>query len=189
MAIFRISPKDMKSRFISTSIDKITEKAIKESSTKLIEPNNVLLVVRSGILKKTLPIGINILPVAINQDMKALKCKDFIDPFFLAFQLEAMTPKILQNVRGTTADNISSDVLKAIQIIVPPLPLQQRFAFLVSDAEVLRQKQQQSERELEYLFQSLLQQYFGESKGYSSEEEPLRMAAEPEMQYAAQESD
>lgn len=156
-----VSPKDMKSRFIKTSIDKISEKAIEKSSTKLIDSNCVLIVVRSGILKKTLPVGINIVPVAINQDMKALICKEPLNPFFLLFLIETLTPQILQNVRGTTADNISSDVFKNIELIIPPGSLQQQFADIVSHAELLRQKQKESQRELENLFQSLLQKYFG----------------------------
>ena len=93
--------------------------------------------------------------------MKAFACKDFLNPYFLAFQLEATASHILQSVRGTTADNISSDVLKNINLIIPPLFLQQQFAGIVAQAEQLRQKQRESERELENLFQGLLQRYFG----------------------------
>jgi len=89
--------------------------------------------------------------------MKALKCKEFLDPFFLAFQSEAMTPKILQNDRGATADNLSSDVLKEIKLLLLSFFLQP-FVFQVADAKVLRQKQQESKMELEQLFQALLQQ-------------------------------
>ena len=80
-----VSPKDMKFTLITTSIDKITELAIKESSTTLLETNCVLMVVRSGILKKSLPLAINVVPVAINQDMKALKTKDSLNPYFLLY--------------------------------------------------------------------------------------------------------
>lgn len=155
-----VSPKDMKSRFISTSIDKITEKAIKESSTKLIEVNSVLIVVRSGILKKTLPIAITVVPVAINQDMKALKCKPLLSPIFLMFQLEALSNQILQSVRGTTADNISSDVLKNIVLITPPKKLQNKFESQALNIQLQKNKMKSQVQNSEVLFQSLLQRAF-----------------------------
>ena len=67
-----VSPKDMKTFWISKTQDYITEKAVKESSTNTVEQNSLLMVVRSGILQRTIPIAINTVPVTMNQDMKAL---------------------------------------------------------------------------------------------------------------------
>lgn len=155
-----VSPKDMKMRFVNDSIDKITEVAIKESSTKLIEANSVLLVVRSGILKNSLPIAINTVPVAINQDMKALKCLAGVNPVFLMFQLESLASQILQTVRGTTADNISSDVLKKVEIILPPVKSQKQFSDIALNIELQKQKVRQQLKQSEALFQTLLQKAF-----------------------------
>jgi type I restriction enzyme, S subunit len=126
-----ISPKDMKSIFISDSKDKITELAVRESSTKMIEPYSVLMVVRSGILKNTLPLAINTKPVALNQDMKSLRCREGLNPYYLLFQLKSLSRVILSSVRGTTADNISSDVIKKISLIVAPTDMQNHFERLV----------------------------------------------------------
>lgn len=57
--------------------------------------------------------------------------------------------------------NVSPTLLKEFPIYIPPLPLQQKFAALVEQTERLRAKQRESERELENLFQSLMQKYFG----------------------------
>lgn len=57
--------------------------------------------------------------------------------------------------------NISKEKLMKLIIPLPPLSLQQQFASIVAQAEQLRQKQRESELELENLFQSLLQKYFG----------------------------
>ena len=59
------------------------------------------------------------------------------------------------------ARSINSTQLKAFPVLIPPLELQQKFASIVADTERLRQRQKQSELELENLFQSLLQKYFG----------------------------
>ncbi|MBL7847749.1 MAG: restriction endonuclease subunit S [Cyclobacteriaceae bacterium] len=57
--------------------------------------------------------------------------------------------------------NISKDKLMGFKIPLPPLPLQNKFATLVGQVERLRSRQRESERELEKLFQSLMQRYFG----------------------------
>lgn len=56
---------------------------------------------------------------------------------------------------------VPSEFIKNFKIPLPPLFLQQQFASIVEQTEQLRQKQKQSEQELEQLFQSLLQKYFG----------------------------
>ena len=63
-----VSPKDMKSWIISDSEDHITEQAVASSATRLLPPSTILIVNRSGILKRTVPIGITTRAVAINQD-------------------------------------------------------------------------------------------------------------------------
>lgn len=62
---------------------------------------------------------------------------------------------------GANLPRISPKVLETFDIILPPLSLQQKFAGIVQQTEQLRNKQRQSEQELEQLFQSLLQRYFG----------------------------
>ncbi len=155
-----VSPKDMKSLFIDSSIDKITDEAIKNSSTKLIPKDSVLMVVRSGILKKQLPVGINICPVTLNQDMKAFVCKEKLNPYYLLYLFLVLAPNILKSVRGTTADNISSDVLKKLQIPLPPLPLQTRFAAMVANIEAQRRLAERQLEAAEAVFGGVLQGTF-----------------------------
>lgn len=69
--IMWVSPKDMKSRKIQETQDKITVEAVKNSSTKIVPKGSVLFVVRSGILRRTLPIAITTCEVTVNQDIQA----------------------------------------------------------------------------------------------------------------------
>jgi type I restriction enzyme S subunit len=133
-----ISPKDMKCWDIVDSLDHVTEEAIANSSTTLIARGAVLVVIRSGVLKHTFPVAINRVPVTLNQDMKALICSDRVIPDYLARALQALSPKLLQTVRGTTADNISTDVLRALEIPLPTLPEQGRIAGQLERADRLR---------------------------------------------------
>jgi type I restriction enzyme, S subunit len=80
-----ISPKDMKSEKISSAEECITEAGLQSSATNLLRAGKLLMVVRSGILKHTIPVAINQVPVALNQDMKALSFRetDCLTEFFL----------------------------------------------------------------------------------------------------------
>jgi type I restriction enzyme S subunit len=83
---------------------------------------------------------------------------------FLSYQFASPYGKryFFKAAKQTTGiASINSTQLRAFPVIIPHLSLQQQFAGIVAQAEQLRQKQRESERELEGLFQSLLQRYFG----------------------------
>ncbi len=84
-------------------------------------------------------------------------------PVFLSVSLESpfLKNQIEQRIRGVAQKTLNLSELKLLEIILPPLPLQQKFATLVEQVEHLRTKQRESEKELENLFGSLMQRYFG----------------------------
>jgi type I restriction enzyme, S subunit len=121
-----VSPKDMKTDFITKTEDYITELAVTESATNLISPERVLIVVRSGILKHTLPVAINKVEVSLNQDMKAFEPNSNLLPLFLFWKLKGQSSDILTtcNKIGATVDSIEMEDLFALPFAVPPLPEQ-----------------------------------------------------------------
>ena len=156
-----VSPKDMKSSVISDSIDHITEEAIAHSTTNLVPAHSVLMVIRSGILKHTLPVATNSVPVTINQDMKAFVPNGVVTTAFLLHFFKAIEPDVLAGVRGVTADNIDFKAFQKRTIIVPPMELQEQFAAFVAQTDKSKLAVQQGLKELEILKKSLMQQYFG----------------------------
>src|SRR5690606_19119021 len=123
-----VTPKDMKTWEIHDAQVRITEAGLQNSATRLVPPNSILIVVRSGVLKHTVPVAINRVAVAINQDMKALLCAESANPDYVARFIKARQSVILQWVRATTADNFPVDKLKHLEIPRPPLPEQRRTA-------------------------------------------------------------
>lgn len=130
-----VSPKDMKSFVISDSIDHITGEAIAHSTTNLVPAHSVLMVIRSGILKHTLPVAINSIPVTINQDMKAFVPNNVITSAFLLHFFKNIESDVLAGVRSVTADNIDFKAFQKRMIIVPPMDLQQQFAAFVTQTD------------------------------------------------------
>ena len=156
-----VTPKDMKSIKIMDSIDHINEEAIQNSSTNLIESGAILMVIRSGILKHTLPVAINVVDVAINQDMKAFfpNSKKIIPLYLLYFFITGQR-SLLSKVRAVTADNIEFKQIKELIIPVPPISLQNKFAERIQLIEAQKQQAQASLQKAENLFNSLLQRAF-----------------------------
>ncbi|MFQ2441632.1 restriction endonuclease subunit S [Aeromonas caviae] len=117
-----VSPKDMKSFWITDAEDKITEQAIKESSTKLVQPGAVLMVVRSGILQRTIPVGINTIPVTMNQDMKAIRFSSAVYAEWLSFFIKGYEDSLLLDWRkqGATVESIEHEYLANSLILFPP---------------------------------------------------------------------
>ena len=119
-----VSPKDMKSEQIGASEEFITLAGIENSSSCLFEAGKVLMVVRSGILKHTIPIAINTVSVAVNQDMKVLmfatdKCNNW---FFLRWVQGLNDLLILDwTKQGATVDSIEQEYIANTIIPLPPV--------------------------------------------------------------------
>ena len=133
-----VTSKDMKSDIIVDSIEHITEVAIDNSSTKIIPPESVLIVIRSGILKHTLPVCINKSKITINQDLKALVLDERCKAIYLQYLLKALEKEILSGVRAVTADNIEFNSLKKRRIPIPPINIQIKFSQMVNQINKLK---------------------------------------------------
>ena len=157
-----VTPKDMKTWEIHGAQVTITQSGLANSATRLVPANSVLIVVRSGVLKHTIPVGVNRVPVAINQDMKALQCCDGLDPDFFARFIKARSPEILQWVRATTADNFPIDLLRKLRVPLPPFSEQRRIAELLDRAEALRAKRRAARAQIDTLTQSIFVDLFGD---------------------------
>lgn len=152
-----VTPKDMKCKEINKAQIYINENGIKNSSAKIIKKNSVLMVIRSGILKKTLPIAINRVEVAINQDMKAFILGNSVNIQYFYFAIKNIERELLSNVRGVTADNIEFSIIKNYELPIPPIELQNEFAEFVTQTDSIRSKMEASLSELEDNFNSLMQ--------------------------------
>ncbi|MBR6802886.1 MAG: restriction endonuclease subunit S [Kiritimatiellae bacterium] len=156
-----VSSKDMKTDVLYDSQIKINQLGVDNSTAKMVPINSVIMVIRSGILKHTLPVAVNAVPITVNQDLKVFIPSNRILSIFLMHQFKMLEKDILSGVRAVTADNIEFDSLKKREIIVPPMELQERFAAFVKQTDKSKLVIQQSLNKLELLNKSLMQEYFG----------------------------
>ncbi|MCD9028565.1 restriction endonuclease subunit S [Luteimonas sp. BDR2-5] len=122
-----VSPKDMKVERIAGAEEYVTEDGLAASTSSMIDEGSLLIVVRSGILKHTIPVAINDRPVALNQDMKALRFAkgSATSDFFLRW-VQGLNDLLLLAwaKQGATVESIEHSYLA--ETIVPlPLPAEQ----------------------------------------------------------------
>jgi type I restriction enzyme S subunit len=130
-----VSPKDMKSDIVLDSIDHISEEAVEKSTTNRIPAGAVLVVVRSGILARTVPIAIAGRELAINQDIKALCPNGKVESRFLFYFLKSRLTEMLSLAsRGATVHRIMADQIRTIEMPVPPLAEQRRIVGILDEA-------------------------------------------------------
>ena len=88
--ILWVSPKDIRGTEISDSEDKITYRALAQSTLSLFSEGDVLVVFRSGILRHTFPVAVGLVPFTVNQDIKVLAVRPGIYRRFAFYALQAM---------------------------------------------------------------------------------------------------
>lgn len=141
-AVLWASSGDIKSTLLSDTLLKITDTAVKQSMTALIPPNSILVVTRSGILRRYLPVSKNTKPLAINQDIKALIPNRSVNSDYLLHVLVSNGPRILATCLklGTTVESVEYSWLKAHKIPLPAFPEQRAIAAALSDVDTLLAK-------------------------------------------------
>jgi type I restriction enzyme S subunit len=121
-----VSPKDMKTDLIYDSEDHITRAGLEASAASLIAPGAALIVVRSGILRHSIPVAINKVSVSINQDMRAILPSDSIRVGYVLRVIEGYQKELLKiwSKEGATVESLESDLVGDTEFPLPPLALQ-----------------------------------------------------------------
>ena len=156
-----VSSKDMKSDVITDSQIHINRLGVDNSTARMVPINSVIMVIRSGILKHTLPVAINSVPITVNQDLKVFIPNEKVLTRFMATQFKMLERDILSGVRAVTADNIEFNSLKQRNMIVPPIKLQKEYVSFLEQVDKSKVAVQKALDETQLLFDSLMQEYFG----------------------------
>ena len=137
--IYWASSGDIKTKILSNTASMITEIAVKQSSTTLLKKGAILIVTRSGILRKYLPVAKNTVLIAINQDIKALIPDNQVNADYLLQILSKRGPDILSTCMkaGTTVESVEYTWLKKYQIPLPSPKEQHAIAAVLSDVDAL----------------------------------------------------
>lgn len=118
-----VSPKDMKAEVVNDSEEHITKEALAGSATQLVQAGAVLVVVRSGILKHSIPVAVNVRAVTLNQDMKAMVPRSVLSAHYLKYLIVGHQDALLMEWRkaGATVESIEHELLVNSYFPIPSL--------------------------------------------------------------------
>ena len=129
-----VTSKDMKRPVITDSEMHISELAA--ATMQLYPAGTLLLVARSGILKRLLPLCKLGIDSTINQDIKAFSLYDIELSEWLFYGIKAFEPFIIKELvkSVTTVESLKFDEFAAMLIPVPPLSEQRRIIDAIKTA-------------------------------------------------------
>jgi type I restriction enzyme, S subunit len=152
------SVKDIKSESLYETAESITKKGLDNSASNLIPAESVIIASRVGLGK----VSINKIPVAINQDLKALKPKqdNLLLPRYLLFFLLSKA-RYLENMGvGATVKGLKISDYEKMDFPLPPLREQQRIVKILDEVDVLRKLRANAECRTADLIPSLFNKIF-----------------------------
>lgn len=129
-----VTPKDMKTRLITTSEDFVTSLAIEDGLGK-VSQGSLLFVARSGILRRTFPVAITAIECTVNQDMKVLNPFILNINSYIILMMQGFEKYILNNLTkvGTTVESLLFDEFASHPFMLPPLEEQFRITNKVNE--------------------------------------------------------
>ena len=131
--ILWVTSKDMKRDFIDSTLITLSKKGA--SDLTLFKPGTILMVARSGILRRMLPVAMLKEAATINQDQKAICPFDVSVSLWLLVYLKASDIRIRRGCSkaGTTVESIVFGKVKTLLVPIPPLAEQRHIAERVSE--------------------------------------------------------
>lgn len=151
---------DLNDGIVTESASKITHAGLENSSAKII-PAGTLLVAMYGSIGK---LGITGMECCTNQAIAYAKELHGVTTQYMYYYMMLMKSKLISMGKGGTQKNISQTVLNSLDVIVPPIPEQERIVSQIEESlsqldsavETLKKTKQQ----LEVYRQAVLKEAF-----------------------------
>lgn len=123
-AIPFMTVKDMKARFVDSTVDHISEDAISASATTMVPADTLIVAARMSLGKIVRPR----VDVAINQDLKALFLGEGVEKTFIEHFWRSKSQAIQAMGTGTTVKGIRLEDIRALAVPLAPKNEQKRIA-------------------------------------------------------------
>lgn len=154
-----ITPKDLSgynNRYISKGERNITKLGLENSSAKLLPKGAVLFTSRA-------PIGYVAIAdneVSTNQGFKSLVLKDGNIPEFFYYLLKHNVPLFEARATGSTFKEVSGQVVKNTELLIPSIDIQKKIVDLVSPLDEKIELNTQINQTLEQIAQTIFKSWF-----------------------------
>jgi type I restriction enzyme S subunit len=152
------SVKDLKSDYLTQTVDTITQEGLSKSTSRLIPANSLVISTRMAVGKAV----ITEIDTAINQDLKAVIPTSELDQKFLFYLFKAKVQYFESVSTGATVKGIKIQHLNDLTFPLPPLPTQTRIARALDLADRHRRLLREELDAYDELGESLFLEMFGD---------------------------
>lgn len=144
--------------YLTQATEYLSEEGLLKSRS--VEIGGILVACIAGSIESIGRVALTNRKVAFNQQINAIQPNSQIDPLFL-YWLIKMSKKYIQDHATKGMKRIlTKGEFEKIQMIIPPLDLQNEFSLIAEKVEKVKQKMITQLEELENNFQSLMQKAF-----------------------------
>ena len=147
-----------KTKFVSESIRKITEKGLKNSSAKLLPKGTILLSSRATIGEKSILLN----SATTNQGFQSIITNNEAINEFIYYHIDTLKSELIKQSSGSTFLEISNTILKKLKIYIPNLQEQEKIANFLSTVDKKIENLANTITSLENQKKGLLQQIFSQ---------------------------
>lgn len=161
--------KDFKSNFLEYTQESITPEGVANSATNVVPAGSIIVPTRMAVGKA----AINLIDLAINQDLKALLPTETVDRTFLLHFLLSKAEYLEGRAQGATVKGIKLDLLRSLAFPKLSIEEQRRIAAILDKSENIRRKRREARDLADDFLRSAFLELFGDPaknpKGFKNE--------------------
>ena len=146
--------KDFGPRVLLETQEHISEEGLRSSASNLVPANTVVMATRMNV-GAVFRSGV---PIAINQDLRALIPAQSLSTDYLFYFLQANSNALGRLATGTTVKGLRTDTLRSLQVQLPPLPEQRKIADILSSVDAAIEKTQAIIDQVQVIKRGLMQE-------------------------------
>ena len=131
--IYWLSVKDFnnENRYVYTSEKNITEEGLNNSSTKLLQKDDIIISARGTVGE----LAMIPFPMAFNQSCYGIRAKEGIDSTFLYYLMKNSIRKLKAITHGSVFDTITKETFANIEVDIPNIETQRCIARFLADID------------------------------------------------------
>lgn len=159
-----VSPSEitkLEGRYLGRTKEHITTQGLSNSSAKLHPIGTVLMTSRASIGYA----AITTVPLTTNQGFQSFQCNEKVFNEYLYQQISWLKPKLENLAAGSTFLEISATTIKGLQVLVPPVPEQQKIAKILTSVDEVIEKTQAQIDKLKDLKTGMMQELLTQGVG------------------------
>ena len=122
-------------RFESKDLAYIDEKQAQKLDNVNIKENDVLINITGASVARCCIVPSDVIPARVNQHVSVLRCSDMVNSIFLCYQIiNDSYQNLLKKIGisgGATREAITKKQIEDLEVILPPIKLQNKFANFV----------------------------------------------------------